>query len=86
MNDLGRKDDRYSDEDFEYYKTLPSREDEFQALLAFCYHVDQHRCAHEHRRINLSTCHLQCSDCGEALLDLNPWVARTLRKERAVRG
>jgi len=33
-------------------------------------------CQHEHRRINLSTAFLACADCGEQLLDLNPFIAR----------
>ncbi len=33
-------------------------------------------CQHANRRINLSTAWLACADCGEQLLDLNPFLAR----------
>ena len=43
---------------------------------------EQPACEHLNRRINLSTCRVECLDCGEALLDLDPLVPRSLRVAR----
>ena len=55
-------------------------QDVFQATLAACF--EHYACEHLNRRINLSTCCVECLDCGEALLDLDPLVPRSLRVAR----
>jgi len=47
-------------------------------------------CSHEwpsgvpSTKINLATMWLECAQCGENLMDLNPWVCRSLREPRRV--
>lgn len=57
-------------------------QDVFQATLAVCFANYKPACQHEHRRINLSTAWLECLDCNEPLLDLDPCLSQSLRIAR----
>ena len=54
------------------HEELGSEEQELESIA----------CEHLNRRINLSTCRVECLDCGEALLDLDPLVPQSLRVAR----
>ncbi len=54
--------------------------EDLQATLAACF--ERYQCQHLYRRINLSTCCVECLDCSEMLLDLDPLVPQSLRVAR----